>query len=387
MTAVISPPEGGSTTLTAREPLVYSEHSPHSFFADMMRRETHDGAADRLRRHEAQMRVETARRERSDALRFGEHLAAHDAEVRVNPNSTTGTGGEFTPPLWLIDKYASASRAGRPFADLLNPIVLPSGVQSIHIPRMTTGFLTGAQTDGSATPSGDIVTVDANSTVVTIAGQADVSQQLFDLTPIGFDAVAYTDLNRDYNRKLEAQLLTGTGSNGTVLGVSNVSNITSVSGTGATTIATIWPLFGQVCAQVSNNRLLRPEIWLMAGRRWFWIASSIDSSNRPIASPHSEAHSTDLPKAGGEFPIGSVLGVPVWTDGAIPAGTSADTAYALRPSDMFLWESTPKFITAPNPDSGTLQMRLSMHRYVAFVPQRYPAGIGLLTGLPQPTNF
>jgi hypothetical protein len=32
-------------------------------------------------------------------------------------------------------------------------------------------------------------------------------------------------------------------------------------------------------------------------------------------------------------------------------------------------------------------MKLSLHRYVAFIGNRYPNGIGKLTALPQPSNF
>jgi hypothetical protein len=126
----------------------------------------------------------------------------------------------------------------------------------------------------------------------------------------------------------------------------------------------------------------------MAPRRWFWLASSMDSSNRPIASPgNAGPHTTDLAAQGGALPYGPVLGVPVYADGAITAGTSADPILCLRPSDMFLFEGTPRVLAAANPLAGALQIRLSYHRYVAFVPTRYPAGIGVVTAVPQPTGF
>ncbi len=375
------------TNLQVKEPLVYAEEARRSFFQDLVRAQLlHDPEATaRLELHQRQMLVEAPK----DEKRLEQTAEGAPIEYRTNPTSGVGFGGEFDVPLWLIDKFATSARAGRPFGDLLDPMVLPAGVTSIHTPRMTTGNTTSTQTDGGAVASQDVVTTDASSNVVTIAGHGDVSQQLLDLSPIGLDAAWYMDLSLAYNKNLESQLLYGTGANGQLTGINAVTGIGSISGAGTTTIAALWPLLGEIGASVGNNRLLPPEVFLMAIRRWFWIASSVDSSNRPIASPgNNGAHSCDLEMACCCLPtFGPVQGLPVYLDGAIPAGTSADDVFAIRPSDMFLWESAPRYITAQNPLAGTLQMRLSMHRYVAFIGSRYPSAIAKLSALPAPSNF
>ena len=369
------------------EPLTYSEHSPHSFFRDLAKAqlERDPDAQERLERHRVENEFETlARRVDYDGR------APADVEYRVNPNTTVGTGGEFAPPWWLVDRFASGARAGRPLADLCNPMPLPRGVSSVHIPRMTTASLAGVMPDGGAVPGQDLVTTDVSSIVATIAGQLDVSQQLFDMAPQGFDTYAYVDLTRAYNRSLELQMLTGTGTGTQLLGLTNVSvsSGNSVSGSGDTAVTTFWPHLGQVCANISNNRFLPPEAILMAPRRWFWLASSVDNSNRPVSSPgNAGPHTTDLPPRGGALPFGPVLGLPVYADGAIAAGATADTVYFCRPSDMYLWEGDPMFIAATNTLSGSLQVRLSIHRAVAWIPHRYPSGTGFLTNVPQPSNF
>ena len=373
------------TQIQVREALVYAEEAPTSFFQDLVRSKMHDDrATSRLEEHQRQMRVEAPK----DENRLEQTADGTDIEYRVAPNSSLGTMGEFDIPLWLVNKFATAGRAGRAFGDLLQPMVLPKGVQSIHTPRMTTGNVANVQVDSGAVASQDVITTDASSNVVTIAGEGNVSQQLLDLSPIGIDAAWFLDLTRAYNKSLEFQLLYGTGANGQLLGISNIPGINSVSGTTATTIATTWPLLGQTAAAIGNNRLLPHEAWLVTPRRWFWIASSVDSSNRPISSPgNAGPNSPDLSAAGGFTPFGPIMGVPVYLDGTIPAGASADDAFAVRPSDMFLWESAPRYITAQNPLSGSLQMKLSLHRYVAFIGNRYPNGIAKLTAMPQPTNF
>jgi hypothetical protein len=73
----------------------------------------------------------------------------------------------------------------------------------------------------------------------------------------------------------------------------------------------------------------------LAPRRWAWIASSVDSSNRPLASPGQIFHVADAPTAGGVSPV-STDGVATYQDGGISAGTNADFIAALRPSDFLL---------------------------------------------------
>jgi Phage capsid family len=384
-----------------KEPRTYEQHGPHSFFRDLARytAERDADAAARLERHQTEALVDR----RAVARLNGEQKAKlEDVEYRTQrADVTLGFGGEFAPPLWMIEKFATAGRAGRVYADVLdqygNVFPLPPGVQSIHAPRISTGSSTGVQADGSAVSETDVATAEVASDVVTIAGQGDVSQQLYDLTPQpGLDFIFLTDLTKAYNKNLETQLLTGTGPTTSntpgaqINGLTNVSGIPSgnkVSGAGLSTIEQQWNALGQVAANVSNQRLLPPEVWLMAGRRYFWIASSVDNQKRPIASPGQGPHMPDYPKAGGATPFGPIIGLLTYLDGAIPAGASADTAYALRPSEMFLWESEPRFIASVNATAGTLQVRLSLHRYAAAMLDRYPSGIGWLSGLAQPTNF
>jgi Phage capsid family len=395
-------------TITVNEPLTYAPDAPRSYFYDLIRAKAMNDpeASERLERHAAEMRVERAERERRGIVPAGMRQAATltddllPIEYRVAPNSTLGTGGEFDIPLYLVDRFATAGRAGRPFGDLLQPMVLPSGVTSVHTPRINVGTTTADQVDGGAVSNTDFTTVDASSNVVTIAGESVISQQLMDLSPVGMgmDGAILTDLTRAYNKNLETQLLTGsTGGSGSqlsgqLLGVANVTGINTVSGSGVpasgtTYISTLWPLLGQPPAAIGNNRQLPPEYCLMTPRRWFSVASSVDNSLRPIASPAQSSDPSGYPYEGDVQPIGKLFGLPVYLDGTIPAGTSADAVYFLRPSDMFLWESTPRTIVTVVPTSATLQVRISLHKYVAFVPQRYPNGIGVLTALPQPTGY
>jgi hypothetical protein len=159
-------------------------------------------------------------------------------------------------------------------------------------------------------------------------------------------------------------------------------------------ITALWPLMGQAAAAVGNNRGYQPDFWLMAPRRWFAIAGSLDSQNRPIMTPavRPPAHADPTP---GPAPVSVIHGVPVYTDGGIPtttwpggsAGALADTIYCGRTSDMYLFESDPMIQTSVNATAGTLQVRLSLHRYVGFVGNLFTTAFGRVTNIPRPTAY
>ncbi len=368
----------GDVVTVRSEPRTYERHKPVSMFVDLV---NSTSTVDPDRRDEAQRRL-------------ARHRQECEREQRANPTTGLGSGGEFAVPAWLIGEFATSARAGRVLGDLVPNYQLPSNVSSVHVPNVTSGADAGIQAaQGNAVTDADEVTADATSPVVTIAGNADVSQQLLDFTPApGYDQIALTDLTRAYNQTLEKQLLAGTGSAGQLRGITNVTGISTVSYTsGSPTLPGLWAALGQASAAVGNTRLRPLDVWLLAPRRWSWIASSVDDQHRPITSPgNSGPHTTDFPMAGGTLPTGPILGAPAYPDGAIPAGATADVIYGLHlaSSDFALWESEPHLLVNTSPLSGTFQVRVSFHRYCAFVVYR-PSSVVVLsgTGLAQPSGY
>lgn len=358
-----------------REELTYEYGNGRSFFVDLVRSNRGDRVAlERLGRHQREVDVETRA-----------------------PNTTLLTGGEFAPPLWAIDKFQTSARGGRTLGDLVTNLRLPPGVSSIHIPKLTTGGDAIIQAgQGEAATQVDEVTTDAgaNGNVVTIAGDVDASMQLLDLVPPpGYDGIVYRDLSLAYNQTLEKQMLSGTGANGQLTGITNVAGIVTVSGAGVSTtqntmVTNLWTLLGQAAAIVGTLRQLPPTHMIMSPRRYYAIASALDTQNRPLASPGQGPHPNDMPVAGGAQPTGPLIGIPCYLSGAIIGATATNTDYVIvaRVSDMLLYESDPKFAVNVNPLGGTLQARLQLRRYVAFLNFK-AASISVVTAIPQPTNF
>lgn len=324
-----------------------------------------------------------------------ERLANYGMEQR-DLSRVDGAGGEFVPPLWLMDAFAEFSRAGRVVADLTTRMDLPPGTDSINVPRITTGTAVAMQTaDNAAVAETDMVTNSVDAKVRTVAGQQDVALQLLDQSPIAFDRVVFQDLLADHGRVLDGQVLAGTNTAGQLPGIIPLSGINATTWTDASpTLAELYVKLASAINDITTNRFLPPEAIVMHSRRWLWMLATLDSSNRPLVVPtasgptNATATASDLNVAG--RPVGTLLGLPVYLDNNITTsagGGTEDLIIIGRFSDAMLFESPIKTRVLPEVGSGTLTVRLQLWSYVAFAPGRQPKSFSVVsgTGLVAPT--
>jgi HK97 family phage major capsid protein len=454
---------GGDPVTVTSEPTVYGRGGRHSFFLDLARTQLGKGdgdggleqARDRMGRHEAELRVDLPKRQEirnrqaergiedllsGEALTRGtrrERRMAHRERLAYERflaagmeiyekrfiSRTPGQGGYLVPPLWLVDEYIEYLRAGRTFADLWRGFPLPSGTDSINIPRLVIGTATGPQPgDGAPVPGRDATDNFVQARVMTVAGQQDVVLQMLDQSPIAIDQVIFPDLAADYNMQVSAQLMLGsgypqlnglwpTGVLGTAAGPSATGFITQATGlttaqwTGALSFYTA---AGQQLSQLSRNRFLPPSGVISNPAVWYALSTSVDTTGRPIVMPamqgqgfNAAAGDDDGPQA--EGPIGHIQGVPWYLDPNIPltfGGTGATQPYigtisngntapvqgsggagvnanvytpliAARFQDLFLWEGEMRTRVLQEVLSGTLQARFQLYAYLASMPNRY----------------
>lgn len=396
------PARRGSDLKVTREPLTYDRGNGKSYFMDLARAQLQgdSDASARLVRHGKELDVEMPAREARRETRARGELAALDREERlrdtesvfekrVNPNRTDGQGGYFVPPLWLIDEYIDLPRFGRAFASSVRGMTLPAGTDSINVPKVATGTLTGVQTaDAAAVVSQDMTDTFVTAPVRTIAGQQDVAIQLLDQSPASFDEIVFADLLADYNQKLDLQCLNGSGAAGQMLGVLNVGGINAITYTDAApTLPLMYPSLMKALSQVAKNRKMMPTAVFMTPSRWFWATAQLDSQNRPLILP--ETNNPFNPAAlqtGGdvEGPVGRLLNFPILADGNIPgnlgAGVNEERIIATRTSDLYLWEGSMRTRVLQEVLSGTLQVRFQIFNYTAFMPNRRPETISAISG-------
>ena len=393
------------------EPKTYDD-TRHSYMLDLVRdsvgRGDGDGgvgeARNRLRRHAQELDVDLpARQARRDELAETQadrlvdrrnRVTRRDRdtmfEKRVNPNRTDGQGGFFVPPLWLVDEYIDLPRFGRTTANLCRTMALPSGTDTINLPKVATGTQTGVQTaDNQSVTSVDLTDTSVSAPVRTIAGQQDIAIQLLDQSPVSFDEVVFNDLIADYNMQLDIQVVNGSGSSGQVTGILNTSGINAVTYTDATpTLPELWVPLLQSASQVAKGRKVGAATGVvLTPSMWYWALSQLDSTSRPLLMGNGA--NFNLLGVGGDLeadgPAGVfTYGLPAYLDGNIPsnlgAGTNETRVITARWQDLFLWEGSMRTRVLQEVLSGTLQIRLQVYNYVAFMANRRPTSISAISG-------
>lgn len=367
-------PQGGVTIV--REPGTYHRGGQHSYFRDLAfsRREIGDDLAmERLNRHVEEVRTD---------------LGQRGIELRTNMNRTDGTGGEFVPPIWLVDQYVALARAGRVTADLFRKYPLPPGTDTINLPKIATGSTTAAQTEGSAASNTDMTTSTVTGSVKTIAGQQVFSLQLLEQSPINFDEVVFQDLIADYATRVDVGCITGTGSGANLKGIfaASVAGVNTTYTDASPTPQEIYPKIGDTIQQMHTNRYLAPQCMVMHPRRWQWFLVSLDNANRPLAIPNPQGPQNAMAAMGdvrAEGAVGSLLGLPVYVDANTPTttgGGTEDRIFILRPDDLFLYEGDLRTRVLFETDANTLQVRLQVYAYVATIVDRYSYSVGIVGG-------
>lgn len=322
-------------------------------------------------------------------------LNRHAEEVRVEPeyqefrdlNRADGSGGAFVPPAWLMGQWIELARAGRPTANLFNSQPLPPGTDSINIPRVLTGTATAVQpADNDPVQEVDMTDSSLNIPVRTIAGQQDVALQLLDQSPVNFDEIVFRDLLADYATRTNAQILTGTGAAGQVLGLGSQTGVTAVAVT-ATSVAGLYSAIANATQQIYAARFQAPTVIVMHPRRWAWLISQLDANSRPLVVPAAQGPQNAVGTFAGvgtQQVVGSIQGLPVVTDPSIPTtlgvGTNEDLVYLLKTDDVVLYESGIRTRVLQETLSGTLTVRLQVYGYLAFSAGRYAASTARIGG-------
>lgn len=347
------------------EPLTYAQGSGHSYFRDMARAKAEGGgdvdARTRLARHGKEMEV----------------------EARTNMSTADSAGGDFVPPLWLVDKYLPLARAGRVTADLCHKETLPTGTDSINLPKVATGSTTAEQTQNAAVSNTDMTTGSISGAVTTLAGQQRFAMQLLDQSPINFDEVVFADLLADLAVRVDAYVLSKAS-----IGILNVTGINAITYTDASpTVPEVYPKIADGVQQIHTGRFLPPQAHVMHPRRWAWCLAALDSSNRPLVVPTGQgptnafAGMTDVRAEGS---VGSLQGLPVYLDPNVPinlgAGTNEDRIITARFDDLYLYESALRTRVLFETDADTLQVRLQVWEYAAFIGNRYPKSVSVVSG-------
>lgn len=314
-------------------------------------------------------------------------------ETRAGDMTTVaGAGGEFAPPLWLINDFVALARPGRVTADLLNHDVLPSGVSSINLPKVATGVTVAVQaTQNSAVSDTAMTTTSVSSGITTLAGKQIISLQLIQQSGIPFDQVILQDLAKAYAVQLDTQVLYGTNANNQLRGlvgvaVNNAFTTASPAPASVTAANSLYYVVSKAAAAIQAAIYQPADAIVMHPNRWAWILGSVDANSRPLVIPNGAAFNpvgtTDAPAAQG--PVGSFGGYAVYTDPNISltanSATNQDEIYVLRRDALWLYESALQAASFDATYADNLSLLFRVHGYAAFIPNRYTGAVQSIRG-------
>jgi HK97 family phage major capsid protein len=333
-------------------------------------------------------------------------LEQHSHEVQTHPaymeyrdiSRVDGQGGYAVPPSWLISQYIELARPGQVFANLLQQQNLPGGCDVVNIPKVLSGTATAVQVaDNQPIADVDLTDTFISAPVRTIAGQEGVSIQLLDQSPIDFSDVIFKDLVASHAVTLDNQVLEGTGSNGQILGLFNTAGIQTIT-VDSLSIQGIYSAIANAIQLIHTTRYLPPTAVVMHPRRWSWLLSLLDTTNRPLFlpeanHPYNAAGIQDGVVSQGR--VGSVAGLPVFVDANIttqggdeyPSGGygDEDVIIVAKLDDALLWLSGIRSRVLPEVKAPSLTVVLQVYSYAAATFARYPQSFVTIAGLTPPT--
>lgn len=357
------------------EPMTYRQGGQHSYFKDLALSQAPgiwDGEARaRLARHADEVAVET----------------------RTSMSRTDGQGGEFVPPLWLVNQYIKLARAGRVTADLASKMDLPAGTDSINLPKILSGATVTATTDNQTVSNTDMTTSTVTAPVNTYAGQQVFALSLLEQSPINFDQVVFADLIAAHAQAIGSAVIGGAGSGGAHEGILTNTSVNSVTYTSTSPTGTgVYTVVAQAVSAVARQRFLPATAIVMNPQRWYWFASQVDGNGRPLVVPNSGGPFNAMgveESSVAEGSVGTMLGLPVYLDPNIGTtySTSQDRIIVARFSDLALFEGPLRSRVLFETDADKLQVRLQVYNYSAFTSRRYSQAISVCNGFSAPSGY
>jgi len=323
---------------------------------------------------------------RGDA-RAADRLERNRREAEVDYRSTTGNFGGLVVPQYLTEQFAPVLVSGRPFLSAVTNIALPAGGMNLTIPRGATGTSVAAQTtENTAVTNQTYTESDLVVPVRTFAGQQVVSKQSID-RGTGIDGILMADLFQQYATQVNVSAISGTGASGAHWGILNTTSVSTVGFTGTTATALVSSIHNAL-GKVNASRYAAADLIVMHPRRWAFLCAGSDSSNRPLVEivGGSGMNVVGQGSAPGYGVVGSIAGVPVITDAAVPTtagtGTNEDRIIVTRRQDVLFMEDAgaPIGLELEEVLADQLSVRMVAYGYSAFTAGRYPVGTCIIQG-------
>jgi HK97 family phage major capsid protein len=321
-----------------------------------------------------------------------ERLSRHMNEERIERRDVTSAAfAGLIVPQFLTELAAPFARAGRPFLEIARKHQLPDSGLVISISKVTTGSATAVQTEGSAVQETNMDDTKLDVSVVTVAGQQNVSRQAIE-RGTNIDSLVMADLVSAYHTNLDSLFVTTSATSLTNV-ITQVVTYTDAS----PTVKELYPKLLDAIQRVQTNYFQTPNFILMHPRRLAFILAAVDSTDRPLAVPTPYGFNPIATGSGAAQYAQSgyaIAGIPVVTDANVittnGAGANEDVIIVGNSQEAHLFEQgsgEPMMLRFEQPKGSELDVQMIVYGYSAFTANRYPNAFALVggTGLVTPT--
>jgi HK97 family phage major capsid protein len=208
---------------------------------------------------------------------------------------------------------------------------------------------------------------------------------------VNFDEIVFADLTAAHAAVTDVQVIAGTGTNGQVLGVRNTPGITTIT-VASQDIIGFYRAVANGIQLIHSLRFLPPSVCVMHPRRWGWLTSLLDTTNRPLVIPSAQGVMNAagvLTDVASQQVVGTVQGLPIVTDPSVPTNlgyaANQDPVFVMRAEDLALWETGIRARVLMEPKASTLSAVLQVYSYLAFTAGRMPQSIVEIDGFSPPS--
>jgi hypothetical protein len=275
--------------------------------------------------------------------------------------SSANEGLRPSLPGYLATIWGEAARSTGTIAEALGVVPLEQGMVDtasnlpvVSIPRLSGGSGVAVQSAQGAGVQETDPTTTMSSPVSTVAGQVDLSRQLFEFSKPGLDVVIAGDLSRAHAEKLDSEIVNGTASGGRTKGLLSWLGILSVAGTitnPSTFLVSLWQAFSALAGSsgfgASNSE---GYVTILHPRRAAWLMAGVSGTLPPGIS-----------LVPGQLVVSA--GVP----SNLGAGTNEDVALIVERSQIVLLSSGPRIAIREDILSATLTIRIQAVRDFALL--------------------
>ena len=323
-----------------------------------------------------------------------DRLARHMNEEKIERRDVTSANfAGLVVPQFLTELAAPFARAGRPFLDVARKHQLPDSGLVISISKVTTGSATAVQTEGAAVQETNMDDTKLDVSVVTVAGQQNVSRQSLE-RGTNIDSLVMADLVSAYHTNLDSLFVT-TSATSLTNTITQVVTFTD----GSPTVAELYPKIVDAVQRIQTNFFGGPNFILMHPRRLAFILAAVDTQNRPLAVPVPNFNGQPAFASGNGAPVYgnsgyTMLGLPIITDANVittnGVGNNEDVIIVGNTQEAHLFEQgggEPMMLRFEQPKAAELDVTMIVYGYSAFTANRYPNAFALVggTGLVTPT--